>query len=143
MKWFKGKRVLVPFDYSDESVEAVKVALALAESRDDVHVLHVLIELPASDPVVIWDEMNDEKRMTAARASMEEKLAESDIRGVQLDTRIGNPAIVIADLAEEVEAGVIIIPSHGYTGVKRFFLGSVAERVVRLAKCPVLVLKGG
>lgn len=141
MQWFKGKRVLVPFDYSNESIEAVKVALVLAEQASDVHVLHVLIELPASDPVVIWDELNAERRKKATHESMEQKLKEAGVEGVQIDTTIGNPAPVIVDLAEEIEAGVIVIPSHGYTGVKRLFLGSVAERVVRLAKCPVLVLK--
>ena len=45
------------------------------------------------------------------------------------------------ELADELKAGMIVIPSHGYRGLKRFFLGSVAERVVRQANCPVLVLK--
>lgn len=140
MSWFKGKRVLVPFDFSEQSINAVKMALQLAE-QNDVHVVHVLLELPATDPVVIWDEYNDEKRKQTVRQSMQEKLAENQIEGVQLDVAIGSPARVIADLAEEIEAGLIVIPSHGYTGLKRWFLGSVAERVVQFSKCPVLVLK--
>ena len=141
MTWFKGKRVLVPFDFSDESIEAVKVGVAVAEHKDDVHVLHVLLELPATDPVAVWDGLNDERRKNTTRDSMEKALAEAGIKDVQINATIGNPAQVIADLADEIEAGLIVIPSHGYTGVKRLFLGSVAERVVRLAKCPVLVLK--
>lgn len=141
MNWFNGKRVVVPFDFSDESINAVKMALQLAERKDEIHVAHVLMLLPATDPAVIWDEMRDEKRKSMVRESMEKKLAEHDIDGVQLNVSIGNPGRVIADLAEEVEAGLIVIPSHGYTGLKRWFLGSVAERVVHLAKCPVLVLK--
>ena len=77
----------------------------------------------------------------AVRESAEKTLVENDIEGVQVNVAIGNPGRVIADLAEEIEAGLVIIPSHGYTGLKRWFLGSVAERVVQLAKCPVLVLK--
>jgi len=142
MKWFKGKCVLVPFDFSDASIEAVKVGLVIAERPENVHVIHVLLELPATDPVAIWDELNDERRINTTRDSMQKKLAEADIQGVRLNAMIGNPAHVVADLAVEVEAGLIVIPSHGYTGVKRLLLGSVAERVVRLAKCPVLVLKG-
>lgn len=141
MSWFNGKRIVVPFDFSDESINAVKMALQLAERKDEIHVAHVLIQLPATDPVVIWDELNDEKRKLKVRESMEEKLAEHAIDGVQINVSIGNPGRVISDLAEEIEAGLIIIPSHGYTGLKRWFLGSVAERVVQLAKCPVLVLK--
>lgn len=141
MSWFNGKRVVVPFDFSDECINAVEMALQLAASPGDVHVAHVLLQLPATDPLVIWDEFSDERRKEFVRAAIEKKLTENDIEGVQVDVSLGNPGRVIADLAGEVEAGLIVIPSHGYTGVKRWFLGSVAERVVQLAKCPVLVLK--
>ena len=141
MSWFHGQRIVVPFDFSDESINAVKMALQLANRKDEIHVAHVLLQLPATDPVVIWDEFNDDKRKAALRESMEKKLAEHDIDGVQINVSIGNPGRVIADLAAEIGAGLVIIPSHGYTGLKHWFLGSVAERVVQLAKCPVLVLK--
>lgn len=141
MSWFNGKRIVVPFDFSDESIDAVKMALQLAERRDEVHVAHVLLQLPATDPVVIWDEFNEEKRKSAVRESMEQELAKQAIEGVQVNVSVGDPGRVIAELAEEIKAGLVIIPSHGYTGLKRWFLGSVAERVVQLAKCPVLVLK--
>jgi nucleotide-binding universal stress UspA family protein len=143
MSWFKQKRIVVPFDFSDASLEAVRVALKLAPDPDDVHVLHVLAELPAGDPYVVWDDMSDAKRMEASRKSMTNKLGELEtpVRNIHLDVGIGNAGNVIADLAESIGAGLIVIPSHGRTGVKRFLLGSVAERVVRLAKCPVLVLK--
>ena len=141
MSWFNGKRVVVPFDFSDESINAVKMGVQLAESKDQVHVVHVLLELPATDPVVIWGEFSDEKRKQNVRVSMDEKLAESNLDGVHVNVSIGNPGRVIAELAAEIGAGLIVIPSHGYTGLKRWFLGSVAERVVHLANCPVLVLK--
>lgn len=141
MNWFTQKRIVVPFDFSDESVEAIKVALTLAERKEDVHVIHVLTELSVGDPYAVWDEMSDEHREEYARKSMSEKLADLDIETVHLDVRIGNASQKIADLANEIVAGLIVIPSHGRTGVKRFLLGSVTERVVRLAHCPVLVLK--
>lgn len=141
MKWFQGQQILVPFDYSDASVEAVKVALALADNADEVHVLHVLIHLPATEPTLLLHEFQDEKRAEMARESMKDRLSKESIDGVQIHVTLGNPPTVIADLAEEIDAGLIVIPSHGYTGLKRFMLGSVTERVVRLAKCPVLVLK--
>lgn len=141
MGWFKGKRVIVPFDFSDECIHAAKMALQLAERPDEVHVVHVLQQLPATDPAVIWEEGIEERRKNVIRDSMAKKLADCDIVGVQVNVSLGKPGRVIADLAEEIQAGLIVIPSHGYTGVPRFFLGSVAERVVQLAKCPVLVLK--
>ncbi len=141
MSWFTEKRIVVPFDFSDESLEAIKVALKLAESDDDVHVLHVLPELMTTDPGVVWGTVDDAKRREHTRAEMDKKLGSLGVKNLHLDVGIGNPGTVIADLAEEIGAGLIVIPSHGRTGVKRFLLGSVAERVVRLAKCPVLVLK--
>lgn len=141
MSWFNGKRVIVPFDFSNECVNAVKLALELAERPDEVHVAHVLQQLPVTDPAVIWDGDIEENRKKVARSAMEKTLADNDIAGVQVNIALGKPGQVIADLADEIEAGLIVIPSHGYTGVQRFFLGSVAERVAQLATCPVLVLK--
>jgi nucleotide-binding universal stress UspA family protein len=49
--------------------------------------------------------------------------------------------MVCVDRAEAIDAELIIVPSHGRSGFSRLLLGSVAERIVRLAKCPVLILK--
>jgi nucleotide-binding universal stress UspA family protein len=54
---------------------------------------------------------------------------------------LGEPAHGIADYAQDKKAELIVIPSHGRTGITRLLIGSVAERVVRLAHCPVLVLR--
>lgn len=141
MSWFTGKRVIVPFDFSSECIEAAKMALLFVERPDEVHIAHVLLQLPATDPLVIWDEHNEERRKATARLAIEAELSAAKINGVQVNVSIGNPGRVLADLATEIDAGLIIIPSHGYTGIKRWWLGSVAESVVQLAKCPVLVLK--
>ena len=141
MSVFKTNRILVPFDFSDACVEAVKVALELASDTRDVHVLHVLQDLSAADPYVIWNEDADAERRVKARESMEGKLTDVSIGDARLDVGLGDPGRTINSLAEEIEAGLIIIPSHGRKGLNRMFLGSVAERVVRHAHCPVLVLK--
>ena len=141
MNWFSNSKVLVPFDFSDACTEAVRVATHLAKNVDDVHVLHVLENLPATSPLAVWDPDADEHRKKTAQESMEEKLAELGIKNVHLDVSIGNPAYAVADLAKEIECGLIVIPSHSRSALKRFLIGSVAERVVRLSPCPVLVLK--
>ena len=141
MSVFKTNRILVPFDFSERCVEAVKMALELASDSRDVHVLHVLQDLSAADPYVIWNVNADNERRDRARKSMEEKLAEMDIGDARLDVGVGVPAWTIVSLAEEIDVGMIIIPSHGRKGVSRILLGSVAEAVVRRAHCPVLVLK--
>jgi nucleotide-binding universal stress UspA family protein len=143
MKWFHEKKILVPFDFSEQSVEAVKVALKISDEQSDVNVAYVCPNLNAAEPAVIWGAIDDEKRRTHATAEMVKMLSDLDAADVQLHVGFGDPGHVIADLARDISTGLIIISSHGRSGVKRLLLGSVAERVVRLAKCPVLVLKAG
>ena len=141
MKWFNKKRILVPFDFSDESVSAVEVALEMAAKPEDVHVIHVIPDLVVTEPGVIWDTINDEDRKKHAHTELAGRMKKYEGNGMHLDVGIGDPGHVIVDLAEEIEAGLIVIPSHGRRGLSRILLGSVAERVVRFAHCPVLVLK--
>lgn len=141
MNWMKNKTVLVPFDYSDASVNGVRTALAMVESKDRVRVVYVWPQLPEMEAQDALDEAIRERRKTEATVAIKEALEKADLRGVQIDVLIGDPAHQIVEHAEQQETDFIVIPSHGYTGVKRWFLGSVAERVVRHAKCPVLVLK--
>ena len=61
---------------------------------------------------------------------------------MHVDVEFGDPGNQIVDFAERISAELIVIPSHGRTGIERLLLGSVAERVARLAPCPVLVLRG-
>ena len=79
--------------------------------------------------------------------SLEKKLAElvtEEVHGQVLAdslVRSGSPAIEIIAAAKELDADVIVISTHGYTGLTHVFLGSVAEHVVRRAPCPVLVVR--
>jgi nucleotide-binding universal stress UspA family protein len=111
----------------------------MVQQPSSLYVIHVLPELTATEPGVIWSTVDDTGRMEHAQTAMEERL--NHVSGVQLKVGFGDPGHVITDLASEVGADLIVIPSHGRTGVKRLLLGSVAERVVRLAHCPVLVLR--
>lgn len=141
MKWFKQKNIVVPYDFSEESKSAIEVALELAEKQSDIHIIHVMHELTVTDPGVIWQSIDNEKRRQRVTEKFAETMAELDIKDVHFEVGIGDPAPVIADMAAEIGAGMIVIPSHGRTGFTRLMLGSVAERVVRMAECPVLVLK--
>ncbi|MCA9168024.1 MAG: universal stress protein [Planctomycetales bacterium] len=139
MSWLPRKRIIVPFDFSDESFAAVRLARSFVEDAGALHVVHVLPELTATEPGVIWATIDDTSRMNHAREAMEERL--KDVPGIEINVGFGDPGHVITDLAQEIGADLIVIPSHGRTGVKRLLLGSVAERVVRMAHCPVLVLR--
>ena len=141
MQWFREKTLVVPFDFCDLSVDAVELALQLAPDPSAVHILHVIPPLVVTEPGVIWGTIDDRSRITHAREAMAKRLHAVGADACVVDVRIGDAGTEVCSYAEDVGAGLIIVGSHGRTGLSRFFLGSVAERVTRYAPCPVLVVK--
>lgn len=141
MTWLPKKKVVVPVDFAEESVNALSASLEFVEDPADVHVLHVLIPLDTMSPGVIWGSINDETREKTVRKYMDDFLREHDVTDATVALRHGNPGLEICDYAIDIGADLIVISSHGYHGVRRMLLGSVAERVLRHADCPVLVLR--
>lgn len=141
MAWFPKQTVLAPVDFSELSWEAVDTALELAARPSGVHILHVLPVLEPAEPGVIWHTIDNETRSHHAAQAIRERLADAKYREVQVQIAFGDPGAEIADFACQIGADLIVLPSHGRTGIARFLIGSVAERVVRLAHCPVLVLR--
>jgi nucleotide-binding universal stress UspA family protein len=141
MSWFAEKKIVVPVDFSVESLIAIRVALEIAADPEDIHTLHVLRPPSAIDPGVVWDAVTDESRVESALESLRERLAKEGFSGVDAHVEIGDPGHAIVDYTERIGADLIILPSHGRTGVSRLLMGSVAERVCRYAHCPVLVLR--
>jgi nucleotide-binding universal stress UspA family protein len=138
------RTVLVPVDESAPARTAVE--FALAEYPQDrlvlVHVLDPIDAIYVSEPSV-WDEsMLDRRRERAETllADLERLAAES---GVEVDTALehGEPSRTIVECATETGADLIVIGSHGRSGVSRVLLGSVAEAVTRRAPVPVLVVR--
>lgn len=141
MPWTVSSPIVVPIDFSGESRRAIATALQIAERPEDVHLVHIMLPLDYVSPGVLWGEITDENRETAVREKLNEMIVDCDCAGVQSHVAIGNPGLEIAEYAAEIVAGLIVIPSHGYHGVKRLLLGSVAERVLRHASCSVLTLR--
>lgn len=141
MAWLPKSSVVVPVDFSQESFDAVGLALELVASPAAAHVIHVMPALEPTEPGVIWSTIDNTGRMHHAEQALRERLDAAQARGTTVVARIGDPGREIADYAAEVRAELIVLPSHGRTGVARMLLGSTAERVVRLAHCPVLVLR--
>ena len=141
MSWLKKKVVVVPIDFSQDSRAAVDAAREFVESAKDVHVLHVMPTLKYAGPEGAWITPDD----TAWLANMENYLNEFAEKNNFADTTLvaleGDPGLGIVDYAKDQNAELIVIPSHGYHGFKRWFLGSVAERVLRHSHCPTLVLR--
>ncbi len=141
MSWLPKDSVVVPVDFSDESLAAVDVALEMVVGPQHLHVIHVLAELVATEPGVIWEVIDEEGRREHAREALVGQLADARYAGSDIRVDVGDPGHRIAEFGAEVDADLIVLPSHGRTGLARLMIGSVAERVVRLSHCPVLVLR--
>lgn len=143
MSWQINDPIIVPVDFSGESLEAIDAASRIATSSSQLHLIHVLYPLDNASPGVLWGGVTDETREQSVHKQLDALVQDRDLPDVILTVRFGNPGLEIAEYADAARAGLIVIPSHGYHGVKRVLLGSVAERVIRCAKCPVLVLRRG
>ncbi len=136
-------QVVVAYDFSPSAEEALMRAVDVA-ARAPEHVLHIVCALdPSGSMRHITVEAADNiqrqalERVTATFAGRE---TASEVQ-VFVHARIGHPATEILAVAEDVGADLLFIGSHGKTGIERFLLGSVSERVVREAKCPVMVVR--
>ena len=137
------RKILVPTDFSPASKTALWYALRIAERRNsEITLLHVL---EPQDPAVLAD--------PRAAVSFSEQESEEALRGL-VDSaktvgavrtnsmfRTGVATHEIIEAAKELDVDLIVIATHGFTGWKRFALGSTAERVARAATCPVLVVR--
>ncbi len=141
MSWLPKQTVVVPVDFAEESVNAISTALELVERPSDVHVTHVMIPPNSMAPVGLWRETFDGSAEERVRRYFDEFLAKHGFSGLTVVLLNGDPGLKICDYAEEKAADMIVISSHGYHGLKRMLLGSTAERVLRRAECPVLVLR--
>lgn len=138
--WPQGK-VAVPIDFSDESFDALQRALEIVDSPSQVAVVHVLEDLPPNEPGLIWSVVDKESRVRHVKEELAKRLQGEKYSGIETKVLFGDPGEQIAKCAEQDQVELIVMPSHGRTGLKRLMIGSVAERVVRLAHCPVLVLR--
>jgi nucleotide-binding universal stress UspA family protein len=141
MSGFQAKTIVAPVDFSDESLAALGTALDIASSPSDVHVVHVIPQLNVAEAGVIWQEIDDDTRSQHAAVSLRKELSDEKYAQVHIHVEVGDPGHRVADFAKRISADLIVMPSHGRTGLSHMLLGSVAERVVRLSHCPVLVLK--
>lgn len=141
MSWLPKRSVVVPVDFSGESMHAIKLALTMLEDTRQLHVVHVLYPLDVVSPGIEFAPMDQTLREDATRTHGQKFLSDAGFTNLQLIIRLGDPGTEIARYADEVKADLIIIPSHGRHGWKHFFLGSVTEHVIQHAHCEVLVLR--
>lgn len=141
-------QVVVGFDFSASAELALQRAVEVA-CRAPHHVLHVIVAVDARDGVAIletdsvdWEYA--EKLQNRVTEHVLNMLATHE-RGGRAEffayARIGKPVDEILKLCSEVGADLVFVGSHGMTGLERLILGSVSERVVREALCPVMVVR--
>jgi nucleotide-binding universal stress UspA family protein len=141
VSWLPKQCVVVPFDFSEQGGKSLESARVFVEGIASLHVVHVLPSIELAEPGVIWETIDDGARRTHAEQAFREQFAATPFAGIDFHVRFGDPGREIAAFAAEIKAELIVMPSHGRTGFRHLLVGSVAERVVRLAHCPVLILK--
>ena len=143
MLTYPFKRILCPIDFDDNSIAALDAAAEIArQSGAIVEVLHVvpIIIQPGGMPIYVDVYPEQEKE---ARAKLVE-ITKTRLAGIkyELRTTVGEPWAAILRSQRSIHADVIVMSTHGRRGLPHLFLGSVAERVVREAQCPVLTIPG-
>lgn len=141
MPYTPKKRILVPIDFSERSFDAIDAALEMAESPAAVHVLYVLLDLSPMEPGEVWGTIDVASRTRSASEALKKKLAAPKYQGVQCSVEFGDPSTMVTQVAKREQSELIVLTSHGRTGLSHLLIGSVAERIVRTAHCPVLVLR--
>jgi universal stress protein A len=136
------KKILCPVDFDHDSIAALEYARGFAVKNDaTLHVLHVVYAPLASPrfPLEPYQGISEEP------AKLElQKIAREHLQGrarYELAIRTGKPADLISQAAEDLDVDLIVMATHGKTGLTPLLLGSVAEHVVRTSKRPVLTIR--
>jgi universal stress protein A len=134
---FRFSNILCPLDFDQNSLKAVPVAAELARERNaTLHLLHVLH--PAPEEAFSFGKIE-----SAARTKLERIGHQKLKTGSRCELHVvtGDPAVEVLKAATRLGIDLIVMATHGRKGFRRLVLGSVAERVVREAQCPVLTVK--
>jgi len=142
----KINRVLVPIDFSEFSYQALKYGQEFCDKFDaELHLLHILEIHVTTTPqftmgLAIPDRQEESQELVMEKMSQLPGNDWATDKKVVRETAHGSPFVEIVKYAREHEIDVIILGTHGRTGLSHVFMGSVAENVVRQAPCPVLIV---
>jgi len=141
-------RILAPVDFSDCSDRALTYAVEMTDKfQAELILLYVVPEISTLVPDAVMavptvgPDMDEV--MKAANESLVKLVATKQLTRLnpRLESRIGSPAHTIIQTATDDKIDLIVLGTHGRSGLSHFFLGSVAEKVVRGAPCPVLTVR--
>jgi nucleotide-binding universal stress UspA family protein len=141
-------RILVPTDFSKHSENALSYAAAFAEKFSaELYLLHVVqnLALFIPDAITVAPPIAPpvEQFLTAARAALDRVVQERNLKQLTIrpEVREGTPFYEIIRFAQENDIDLIVMGTHGHSGLAHVLLGSTAEKVVRKAPCPVLTVR--
>jgi nucleotide-binding universal stress UspA family protein len=143
---FRLRRILVPVDFSECSLKALEYAVSFAKQFSaEVMLLHVVVAIPPPPQMLVLEAetLRGKYYEEAAKRLSEWRKKVVSRASVKATVRQGTSAhqeIIAA--AQECNSDLIVIGNHGRSGLTRVLTGSTAERVVRHAPCPVLVVRG-
>jgi nucleotide-binding universal stress UspA family protein len=151
MKTLSIQNIVVPIDFSKMSVQAIQIAKQLARRFGaSIHLAHVrqfnyaadfTAPVPPMVPFAFTPYEHDAAR--SALKELEKVASECGVSSASCDVLSGAPPFdEICRLGQTIPADLIVMPTHGRTGLKHVFLGSTAERIVQHSSCPVLVTRG-
>ena len=140
------RTILVPLDFSDNASAILEWAAHLAKAHDSklvlFHAYHLPVEFQQLEgaylPPDFWANVKAEAQQSLSRYEAELRTSGLSVESV---VREGYAATAIVDEAAEQSVDLIVIGTHGLSGIKHMLLGSIAERVVQKAPCPVLTVK--
>jgi len=143
------KKILCPTDFSENSEHALQYALALATlSQADLQLFHVVEPITYPQSTEFFEPVLDEvelmmKMQSAFQQQLEDQVATLKTEYPKISGKLvtGNTFLEIIQAARDDDVDMIVMGTHGRTGLAHVLIGSVAERVVREAPCPVLTVK--
>jgi len=145
---FPVEKILCPVDFSEHSLYALQTATEMAAKFSaKLYLMHVLTPvpiMPTSPHPVDFDVPGYQKELEKNAQKNLDELLKNKIPGdVQAEKvlKLGSPAHEINKFAEDEQLDLVVVSTHGHTGLQHLVFGSVAEKIIRHAHCPVLTLR--
>lgn len=136
---FSNSTIVLPWDFSEMSQSALEFAIKRTLPAN----IRVVCVLEKPDPFrvgIVSGESEEEHARADCEAQFWGRVDREIVPDLRFDAVFGDPATEIENFAESVDADLILMPTHGRSGIKRLVLGSVAQKVVHIASCPILLL---
>ncbi len=142
---FPLKKILCPIDFSEHSLTALKIADEMAKAfHAELFLVHIITPIPSvptpPHPLVFDIPKYQDSLEINSKKSLEDIAKNRISSGIKVHriVALGDPSTEIIKIADENDVNLIVVATHGRTGLKHMIFGSVAEKIIRHASCPVL-----